>query len=106
MEADCTLTLKMKDDSGDETDKKFVLENFKSPNPVGSPEFVDDVLAYVIKYRTHGDNRQKKILADDKPVGGESLGQSMKKTKAGQPIMSVVPNPAAVAAKGRAQKAE
>lgn len=73
------VSVKMENDYGDKTLVEYNLDTFKSPERMGTPEFLDDVLAYVIKNRTHGDNRQQKIVEPVAPA--EPLSKKFKKEK-------------------------
>jgi len=69
----------MENDYGDKTLVEYNLDTFKSPERMGTPEFLDDVLAYVIKNRTHGDNRQQKIVPKEPVAPAEPLSKKIKK---------------------------
>ena len=81
------VTLSVKKESGETDSKSIPLKDFKSPNEAGTPEFWEDVLGFVAKYRLRQDTKQSTLEAGSKEAKkaadavNKSIGEQLKTEK-------------------------
>jgi hypothetical protein len=81
VEVGVKVTLSVKKESGETDSKSIPLKDFKSPNTPGTPEFWEDVLGYVAKYRLRPDTTQKTLVAADREPAKSLAAQQTDKDK-------------------------
>lgn len=81
VEVGIKVALSLKKESGESETKVFPVKDFQTPHNAGTPEFWEDVLGYIIRYRLRESTKQATLVAGS-PEAKEAADLANKKLSA------------------------